>query len=111
MGNIIVRGEIHYKTDSGTSRSVLQTGKSLTSLNPEPIPVGTVVKSVKLKDVESLLKTHFGNEWDDIPELQFYKAIFQGENLQIPNDANDNIDEPLADDVCAPRCEDYELII
>lgn len=65
-------------------------------MNPSVIPAGNGAreKKEKLYDVKQLLETHLGNNQNDVPELCFYKDIFEF--------AND--DEPEQNEVTADFC-------
>lgn len=42
---------------------------------PDIVAPGIPIKTAKLNDVRNLLKKHFGNEWQNIPELEFFKNL------------------------------------
>lgn len=93
---VSLRGEQHYRSDVGVDKSTLKQGKKLVIMNSTVIPAGNVarVKKEKLNDVRQLLETHFGNTWNDVPELRFYKDIFD-----LAND-----DEPQQNEETADLC-------
>lgn len=60
-----------------SKRSVCRKGKSIKQTVLEPLPLGIIPKSLKIKDVLSLLNKHFGTEWDTNPELKFYTEALE----------------------------------
>ncbi|KAG8288835.1 hypothetical protein J6590_010951 [Homalodisca vitripennis] len=60
-------------------------------------------KAAKLKDVEKLLKTHYGETWSQNPELVYYNDVFHQQTLQI-----DDIEED-GEEVCEPQDESPDL--
>ncbi|XP_046671312.1 pickpocket protein 28-like [Homalodisca vitripennis] len=44
---------------------------------PDVVPLGVKVKPVKIKDVENLLAKHFGNEWKNRPDLNWYVKVLE----------------------------------
>lgn len=77
--NVLVRGEIYYKSDIGTPQNVCRPRKTIKMINPIILPSTVAVKKDKLNDVSKLLSKllskHFGPEWQDITDLSFYKEI------------------------------------
>lgn len=69
---MLVRGEISYNSDTGTSKSILARGKRITQLQPERLPCGVSVAQAKLTDVQNLLKKHYSDEWKNIDDLIFF---------------------------------------
>lgn len=71
-GAIKVRGEGNYRSDMCVPKNVL---KSDDTLSPDIVPPRNPINSAKLRDVRQLLTKHFGNGWENIPELLFYKNL------------------------------------
>lgn len=72
--------------------------KTVAHVHPEKLPLGVPVKQAKLKDVDALLKKHFGEEWCEKPDLLCYKnAIDRPVTVQGPVEDN-------------PICEEQEEI-
>lgn len=76
-GNVIVRGEVNYKSDIGAFKSVLKRGKTISQMSPEPLLNQISLREEKLSDVDALLKKHFGSEWGNNDDLSFYKSVLQ----------------------------------
>lgn len=79
---IVVRGEVAYKSDIGASKSITKRGKYLAQMNPSRIYPGTQLNEAKLSDVGNLLSKHFGTNWPEMQELQFYSNLI---NLNSSN--------------------------
>lgn len=85
----LLRGEIHYKNDTGLAKSVIKRGVSSTSefgIRDIP-PFQTNVSGLKLTDVDKLLVKHFGTNWKSklgSDQLLFYKNILQDTNIGEP---------------------------
>lgn len=95
--SIKVRGETAYRSDLCCFRSIFKKEHSQHTMEPEIIPPGKLIKPAKLKDVKSLLGKHFGNEWESIEELEFYRNLKEG----FGNDEHDieNIDcDPIREE-------------
>lgn len=75
---ILVKGEIHYNSDHGVYKSILKKQKSFLNLEPSRIEKDAVtIKDSKLKDVDNLLKNHFGENWKSLPNLIYYKRLVE----------------------------------
>lgn len=71
-GNVLIRGELHFKSNLATPANVCQRGKRISMINPDPLPKIVPVNKNKLKDVKTLLSKHFG-DWENLHSLLFYK--------------------------------------
>ncbi|KAG8330712.1 hypothetical protein J6590_056538 [Homalodisca vitripennis] len=64
-------------------------------------PKRVKLKHAKLKDIKSLLTSHFGSQWNMIENLQFYQSLIQTQetinNISEAEDDNDEI--PVDDDL------------
>ena len=74
-GAIKIRGETAYRSDLCVLRSVFKNNQSHDTMWPDIVAPGIPIKTAKLNDVRNLLKKHFGNEWQNIPELEFFKNL------------------------------------
>ncbi|BES90131.1 transposon protein [Nesidiocoris tenuis] len=86
--NIVVRGEVHYRSNLGDSKSLCKKGKSLDHIRLEILPSRVHVKPEKLRDVGRLLEVHFGEEWRQIEMLGFYRDVLDGERAENPGDGD-----------------------
>ncbi|KAG8326909.1 hypothetical protein J6590_031260 [Homalodisca vitripennis] len=72
----VIRGEVNYTTNVGEGKSVLKRGKQFHDLLLPEIEKGVLLKPEKVKDIKSLLSAHFSTNWDERPELRFFKDVF-----------------------------------
>lgn len=87
-GEVSVRGEVSYRSNVNKARLITKKEGSFQLLNPEVIPSNNIksISKAKLTDVDKLLKVHFGNDWKGVPELGYYKEVFQrAENVELPD--------------------------
>lgn len=108
IGNVLLKGEMHYTTDKGMYKNVCKKNKLTKMINPKDIRSGSVtLKSTKIKDVKKLLTTHFGDDWRSYPVLSFYDKL-------VPNDVvEDNTAENEEGDIDACEEQDHlsDLVI
>ena len=57
----------------------------------ERLPIGIPVKQEKIKDVQNLLRKHYGQDWRDQKNLVYYRELLDGiqaapENIQEKSD-------------------------
>lgn len=93
-GNILVRGETSYNTDTCNSKTITLPNKKPGQINPEKIPLGLPPKPAKAADVKKLLEKHFGPRWDDREDLDFYKTAL---SIEGHREEIDEEDEPMDD--------------
>jgi len=67
----------------------MKRGRKIQSLCPKNVPTGVQVSSLKLKDVDDLLAIHFGKDWRDRDELQYYKNVVSPAEPQTDNHQDD----------------------
>lgn len=105
--DIYVRGEPNYSADIGSYKSVLKRGKTFIDLNPDLVQKDkVVVKKDKIKDVDALLKKHFGLNWKSRDDLDFYKQVM----LRAENEI-DETEECEGEEVCEIAVPDSDLRI
>lgn len=75
--NILVRGEVNYKSDLCVAKSILKKGKNFTSLTLANLNPGRVSDKKKARSVAKLLQNHFGDTWRDDKTLDFYKKAIE----------------------------------
>lgn len=90
-GKVLIKGEVNYRCDLGRYKSILKAGKNVSDIDPRLLPNIFPVKKEKMNDVDKLLKKHFGNEWRQLPDLEYYKNVLDREynfqeNLQTAED-------------------------
>lgn len=91
--DILVRGEPGYNTDVGIARKVLKPNRKVAEINPVQIAVGIPVKQTKRDDINKLLRLHYGEDWQTLPALLFYKNIIfadcETDNDNVSEDENE----------------------
>lgn len=103
-GVILTRGEVSYKSDLEVAKSVMKRGKLISTMKPRILPTGNIsIKSAKLNDVSSLLKKHYGDGWENIETLTFYKNIV--------NTVSSNTEDTAGEQFCEFQEEDTGLRI
>ncbi|KAG8311541.1 hypothetical protein J6590_041251 [Homalodisca vitripennis] len=98
---VTVQGEVDYNFNIGLPRTICKKGKSWRETSPEVIEKGVKLKEAKLKDIKSLLTSHFGSQWNTMENLQFYQSLIQTqETINDISEAEDDNDEiPVDDDL------------
>lgn len=98
--NVLVRGEYFYKNDLGKYQSLFLRNKNSADILPLTVTESNNIASKKKQSVKKLLDTHYGSNWEEIEELDFFKCVLEGN------------DEPLeANEICEPIEEDPDLKI
>lgn len=97
---VTISGEQSYNSNLGQYKSVCKKGKCLNTLNPILLESGISPKFFKLKDVDALLRKHFGEEWKSLPKLNYYKTVLETyyENVENQNNVDDEEPESLCED-------------
>lgn len=72
---MLVRAEESYNNIIGQYKSICNK-KNVSQINPETVQLHVKVKEEKLNDVKKLLRTHYGDNWEDMPQLDYYKNVF-----------------------------------
>lgn len=101
--HILVSGELNYCSETSNSLGVTKKLRKVSDIAPVEIPVGVTLKDAKKKDVQSLLNGHFGQDWQNRPNLAFYKKLLGHENNQLEETS-------LDEDESGPRCEFLEEV-
>lgn len=99
--NILVQGEKAYRMETNIKKTVTKKNKNITMIKPEIIQPNTIIpKASKLKDVSALLQKHFGQHWQNLQFLQYYKHLVANMN----NDLEMMISEDHEEE-CSNLCE------
>ncbi|VVC88436.1 unnamed protein product [Leptidea sinapis] len=69
--NVLVQGEVNYRAENNTKMTITKKGKKKPMIQPNKI----IPNAAKLHDVLKLLKTHFGDNWETLETLTFYKIV------------------------------------
>lgn len=84
-GNVLIRGELYYKSNISKSQNICQRNKIIRDIIPQRLTHLVAVNKNKLNDVKQLLSKHFGPEWTNIAALSFYNEVFHAqESLNAP---------------------------
>ncbi|CAG5003198.1 unnamed protein product [Parnassius apollo] len=97
VGNILVKGEIHYVADTGAYRNVCKKGKYTNMINTQDIRLGSgTLKATKIRDVNKLLSTHFDADWRSYEMLSFYDKLIPNtvpvDDVENEEDENNDVD-------------------
>lgn len=96
-GNVLIQGHLHYRTDDGVFKNVCKRNKTTSMINPRKINVSNNITDSKKKDVLTLLKSHWGNDWQQNEDLSFFVQLVES-NAQVEDDEDRECDE---------ECEQY----
>ena len=72
---IEVRGEPFYTVEVNSFKSLTKNGKNFNSINLPIIHSQIKINPKKMKDVEKLLNSHYGVDWRQDQNLEFYNKI------------------------------------
>lgn len=92
-GTISIRGEVHYRNDTGSYGNITKKEKKTRMINPKIIKAGKEVNILKLNDVKKLLTKHYGPTWRNLGILKYYNKLipqtnsFSNEEIE-PDDNN-----------------------
>lgn len=73
--NVYIRAEESYKNSLNKYQNICKGKKKVSAINPDVIKLYVDIKQEKLNDVKKLLITHFGEKWDEILDLYYYKQV------------------------------------
>lgn len=101
-GNALIRGELFYRSNTGKPLPVYKRGCSMCLMNPHLVPVGVRLPRPKLTDIGKLLVNHYGENWHQVEELDFFKTLMEQNNLSemdytTQEGDEDDVDEPMQD--------------
>lgn len=106
IDNILVQGEINYKSELNHKKIITKKNKKITMICPEIIPPNTILpKKAKMDDVKRLLEKHFGAEFRNLPTLDYYKRIEERQNFEDLQGLI-NVSSENDEHVCEPGFED-----
>lgn len=107
-GNVLIQGEAHYRTDLGSLQGVCKIGKTVDMINPDVISPNTCkINPLKLRDVDKLLKKHFGNEWRELEKLHYYRELI----LEHVAEETQNDVDAHEEAICTHNDENTDLIV
>ncbi|XP_050063915.1 uncharacterized protein LOC126552866 [Aphis gossypii] len=75
--NVLIKGEVSYQVETGAYKNVCKKGKTVHNINnlhlSEISTRNMKINPLKLRDVDNLLKKHYGDQWQTLDFLRFYK--------------------------------------
>ncbi|KAG8246182.1 hypothetical protein J6590_089977 [Homalodisca vitripennis] len=89
---VLVKGERSYNSDCENPKCLTKPGKSIKDLVLSAVTKGVRIKKAKLTDISKLLKNHFGDDWDQREDLQFFKSLMT-ENEGITEEEVPDVEE------------------
>lgn len=96
--NVFVQGEVNYRAENNTKMTITKKNKKITMIQPNIIQPNKIIpNAAKLQDVLKLLKTHFGDNWESLNVLHFYKTVKERAQ-ELPDNM---IENPENNDHCA----------
>ncbi|CAH1643163.1 unnamed protein product [Spodoptera littoralis] len=113
QGDVMIRGELFYNSDTGAPRTFCRKGKKAELIQPSTISKGIDVKPLKLRDVRNLLLKHYGENWKELPYLEYYKNVLfniDEEEIQLLEENGENETNDIEEETCE-RVEDVTLRI
>jgi len=72
----LIKGEVSYQIETGAYKNVCKKVKTIQNIDLplSEISTGSMnINPLKLRDVDNLLKKHYGDEWQALDFLRFYK--------------------------------------
>lgn len=84
-----LKGELHYRNDSGQYKNICRKNKNTTIISPNTVSQGVRIKQVKLTDIHKLLSAHYGNKWRDSESLGFFANIVHSLEQEVASEDDD----------------------
>lgn len=110
-GNVLIKGNVHYKHDDGISKNVNRAGLLSNSINPREILASNCVNAAKATDVRKLLTNHYGNNWESIEYLNFFIPLVCGNHVSASNDDTQNEISNASEILCEPAESVLDLFV
>lgn len=110
--NIFVQGEVNYRSELNKKIIITKKNKKITMINTTIISPNTIIpKKSKVQDVTKLLEKHFGNDWRNLDDLDYYKNIEEKLNNANFESFGINDDREANEDLCEHMPEEVNLQI
>lgn len=102
QGSVLIRGELFYHSDTGVPKSICRKGKKAEMIHPMKISKGIDVKPLKLRDVRNLLQKHYGENWKELHNLEYYKNVINvdEEEIQLLEENGEDENCDMEEDSC-----------
>lgn len=76
---VVVKSEEAYESTERSFQSLFKKGKSIKHFSPSLITRNTIeLDSDKIKDLNTLLTLHFGEEWKEDEQNLYFKYLLEG---------------------------------
>lgn len=96
--NVLIKGEVNYKVQLQQYCNVCKKNKKISDCSmPSLIQPAIKIAPLKLRDVTALLAKHYGDGWEDIEALEFYKKCVMNNNEALASD--DQCENEIDDDL------------
>lgn len=105
--NVFVQGEENYRSERNDKKLVTKKGKSVSILSPINLPVGTNMKKEKVIDVCKLLQKHYGENWRELSDLNYY---YNAEQAYLNGTSTSNEENENEDIVCERVVENEQFV-
>lgn len=97
-----VRGEVAYNSDVNKEQNLLKSKASHAKITLKPLEWVKPVSLAKYRDIMNLLKVMYGEGWESVAELAFYKTLTNNETVL-------DVHHPCPHDECHGVDEEVEL--
>ncbi|CAG5006866.1 unnamed protein product [Parnassius apollo] len=87
--------------DAGVFRSVCKKNKRTSEIDAQNMQTMGIIKSAKVKDVNKLLTSHFGDSWRTFPILCFYDKLMP-QNVEADVDQQEDEENICEENVDLP---------
>ncbi|CAH2089032.1 unnamed protein product [Euphydryas editha] len=109
-GNVLIKGNIHYKHDDGVFKNVNLPGRLSINLQPAEISPTNKISESKASDVRKLLINHYGDNWHTIERLNFFVPLISDPSDEMQMMTTQNT-ETIEDVMCEPQEEITSMLI
>ncbi|CAH2014060.1 unnamed protein product [Acanthoscelides obtectus] len=102
-GTVLIRGEPSYFSDIKNTSGICKRGKQVSNISPEEIELNKVeLNAKKIKDVDQLLRKHFGTDWQKIAvkeNIIYYKEVVARFGKVLEEGDSDNEENERAEEL------------
>ncbi|KAK4882690.1 hypothetical protein RN001_006009 [Aquatica leii] len=84
--SIVLRQDSLYRNDVGQAKGVCKRGKKIEIMKPKELTVGVPLKPDRIKSIKSLFNTHYGEEYKENPDLDYFIKLFECNSDNVADD-------------------------
>jgi hypothetical protein len=86
----------HYRfeSESETFQNLTKRGRSITNYKLQELTLGRKLPPQKIDNLKSLLKADFNDDWEEDPDLEWYKNLIANNN-SMANATNDEVEQTI----------------